>query len=97
MITPIDDAIVPLGVITDEGIGEEVTGGNPVIEGRTIEAIDNTEAEVTKIEDDDVAKGVTVTEDQNFVKRSFWWWIIALITGKLTYDKVKKEKKKEKE
>ena len=99
VITPIDDARVPLGVVNDDAVGgEEVTGGgNPVIEGRTIEAVTDVEAEVTQIEDDDVAKGVTVTEDQGFVKRSFWWWIIALITGKITYDKVKKEKEKEKE
>lgn len=99
VITPIDDARVPLGVVTDDSVGgEEVTGGgNPVIEGRTIEAVSDVETEVTQIEDDDVAKGVTVTENQGFVKRSFWWWIIALITGKITYDKVKKEKEKEKE
>ncbi len=99
VITPIDDARVPLGVVNDDVVGgEEVTGGgNPVIEGRTIEAVSDVETEVTQIEDDDVAKGVTVTEDQGFVKRSFWWWIIALITGKITYDKVKKEKEKEKE
>jgi hypothetical protein len=97
VIAPIDDAIVPLEVIIDEGIGEEVTGGNSVIEGRTIEATDNTEVEVTQIEDDNAAKGVTVTENQSFVKRNFWWGIIALIIGKLTYDKVKKGKEKEKE
>lgn len=99
VITPIDDARVPLGVVNDDVVGgEEVTGGgNPVIEGRTIEAVSDVETEVTQIEDDDVAKGVTVTENQGFVKRSFWWWIIALITGKITYDKVKKEKEKEKE
>jgi hypothetical protein len=98
-ITPIDDARVPLGVVNDDAVGgEEVTGGRElIVEGRTIEAVNDAEIEVTEIEDDDVAKGITVTEDESFAKKSFWWWIIALITGKVTYDKVKKEKEKEKE
>ncbi|SEK23264.1 hypothetical protein SAMN02910377_00404 [Pseudobutyrivibrio ruminis] len=98
-ITPIDDARVPLGVVNDDAVGgEEVTGGRElIVEGRTIEAVNEAETEVTEIADDDVAKGITVTEDESLARKGFWWWIIALITGKVTYDKVKKEKEKEKE
>ncbi|SFO17022.1 hypothetical protein SAMN05216351_10418 [Pseudobutyrivibrio sp. JW11] len=98
-ITPIDDARVPLGVVNDDTVGgEEVTGGRElIVEGRTIEAVNEAETEVTEIADDDVAKGITVTEDESLARKGFWWWIIALITGKVTYDKVKKEKEKEKE
>lgn len=98
-ITPIDDARVPLGVVNDDAVGgEEVTGGRElIVEGRTIEAANEAETEVTEIADDDVAKGITVTEDESLARKGFWWWIIALITGKVTYDKVKKEKEKEKE
>jgi len=98
-ITPIDDARVPLGVVNDDTVGgEEVTGGHElIVEGRTIEAANEAETEVTEIADDDVAKGITVTEDESLARKGFWWWIIALITGKVTYDKIKKEKEKEKE
>jgi len=98
-ITPIDDARVPLGVVNDDAVGgEEVTGGRElIVEGRTIEAANEAETEVTEIADDDVAKGITVTEDESLARKGFWWWIIALITGKVTYDKIKKEKEKEKE
>ena len=98
-ITPIDDARVPLGVVNDDTVGgEEVTGGRElIVEGRTIEAANEAETEVTEIADDDVAKGITVTEDESLARKGFWWWIIALITGKVTYDKIKKEKEKEKE
>ena len=98
-ITPIDDARVPLGVVNDDTVGgEEVTGGRElIVEGRTIEAVNEAETEVTEIADDDVAKGITVTEDESLARKGFWWWIIALITGKVTYDKIKKEKEKEKE
>ena len=53
-ITPIDDARVPLGVVNDDAVGgEEVTGGRGlIVEGRTIEAVNEAETEVTEIADD---------------------------------------------